>query len=331
MILVRFSTDFFRRRKTVAATAAAVMVTPLLLGLSSGSSDGPANRLPSIPQLPAPLQPAPGSVPGNTDCAKYGLAADNPAAELKSIYADPANPSFDRPAPGVELNKTYTINGVTSQYHLFTRGVDFSKPVGVVVRLHGDGAHEFDEPGGLTACLAGVAAQHNMIYVVGKSPDRSGTVTWWEDIPTNRAWLDGLVHREVKSKVNYDPANVYWMGYSGGAEMLTYGILPRYADWVTRGAMMLGGGGAPGQMYALPSATTLANADLTWVTGMNDIGATAGSFNALEAARAGAEFYRSQGFQRVSELWAAEQDHYSLPHAMLLEQKLSGEAQVHID
>lgn len=284
------------------------MVTPLLLGLSSMSSDGPINRLPMLPPLPTPGPVAPGSVPENKDCAKYGLDTKNAAAELKSIYVDPAHPSFERPVPGVQLNQTYTFNGVTSQYHLFTRGVDFSKPVGVVARLHGDGAQEFDEPGGFTACLAAVAAQHNMIYVLGKSPDRSGTVTWWEDIPTNRAWLDGLVHREVESKIDYDPADVYWMGYSGGAEMLTYGILPRHADWVTGGAMMLGGGGEPEQLYVRPAQSTLEQTDLTWVTGLNDVGAAAGSFNALQAARQGAEFYRNQGFLRVSELWAADLD-----------------------
>lgn len=287
------------RRTAVAASvaAAAVAFPQACYGGSSLSSDGRAG-------FPTPPPP-----PQLVDC------------QVWQAGATAVNAPFG--AQGVELNKSFTANGVKGNYHLFARGVDFSKPVRVVVRLHGDGGREYDNPDGLTSCLADVANRHNAIYVVPKSPDTVGSITWWEDIPRNRAWLGALLQQEIYSRYGLSAANSVWMGYSGGAEMLTYGILPRYPEWVGESATMIGGGGAPANVYNSATPEQKASVRLGWVTGLNDDGSD-GSYNALASARAGAQFYRGQGFMRVSESYPPNVNHYTVPQLLALEQQLSG-------
>ncbi|QGU01371.1 hypothetical protein CKALI_02410 [Corynebacterium kalinowskii] len=228
-------------------------------------------------------------------------------------------------ANGVELGKNFTSNGVRGNYHVFAEGIDFSRPVRVVVRLHGDGAREYDVADGLTACLADQANRHNAINVVPKSPDTVGSVTWWEDIPRNREWLGALLQQEIYPRFGLSAQDSVWMGYSGGAEMITYGILPRNSEWIGQSATMVGGGGAPHEVAVQPSAAQRENLELAWVVGLNDDGRD-GTFNALGNARAGAEFYRSIGFARVQEAYPAGYDHVSVPQIKILDQRLSGEA-----
>lgn len=225
---------------------------------------------------------------------------------------------------GIELNKSFADQGVESNYHVFAKDIDFSKPVRVVVRLHGDGAREYNVPDGLTTCLANVANQHNAIYVVPKSPDRQGTETWWEDIPRNRAWLGALLQREIYPRFGLTVADSVWMGYSGGAELITYGILPYHPEWIGQSATMVGGGGAPHRLYAPVSPDQLKNVELTWTTGLDDDGRN-DTYNALASARAGAQFYRGAGFVNVIEDYPAAYNHYNVPQIKALEQKLSGQ------
>lgn len=77
-----------------------------------------------------------------------------------------------------------------SEYHLFTEGIDRSTPVGVVVRLHVDGAEEFRHPDGLLTSLARVTAERNMILAALLTPHRTRGCTWWRKLEKNIAWLD---------------------------------------------------------------------------------------------------------------------------------------------
>lgn len=231
-------------------------------------------------------------------------------------------PAVDSPyfASQGSLNQPFSSDGVISSYHLFDRGIDYSKPVRIVVRLHGDGAQEFDDPAGLTACLAAVANQHNAILVVPRSPDFA-TATWWEDIPTNRRWLGELLAQRIFPRFGLRATDTVWVGYSGGSEMLTAGILPHNPEWVGLGALMISGGSAPESVEKPASGEQLATLPLAWIVGANDHGED-NDFDAVAAARSGAQFYRDQGFERVTDSYLEELDHYDMPQADILEQFL---------
>lgn len=311
----KLCTDRVRRPHLFRHALAVALVS------AAATLGGCAEHLPPV----LPVQTSQPAAADNHGCRQWCVPDGHPASNLAPVYADTDAPHPGQPAAGVELNQEFTFGGTTSRYHAFTRGVDFSKPVGLVVRLPGDGEEEFAEPDGITACLAAVAAAHNKVYVVAETPDREEPVTWWEDVDTNQAWLDGLVHHEVLGKYHASVDDVWFMGYSGGAELLTYGVLAYHPDWVTQGAIMVSGGGSPGQLFAAPTESQLENMDLTWVSGQADTGAETDGFSGLDQAQAGSAFYREQGFLRVTQLWVDGADHFSLPDPLILAQKLAGE------
>lgn len=190
----------------------------------------------------------------------------------------------------------FTHNGTTSTYRVFDSGIDRSRPVGVVIRLHGDGAYEYLGPGTLDSCLAAVAAAHNMVLVHPLTP--SEDLTWWTTLTPNVGWLQALYHEQIAPLERVDADQVWWMGYSGGAELITYGLLPRAGEVVTGGAIMVGGGGAPDTtLETTVPREEIEGLRLHWATGIHDTGDDpAASFDALSAARAGAQHYRNLGF-----------------------------------
>lgn len=207
-----------------------------------------------------------------------------------------------------------------SEYHLFTEGVDRSRPVGVVVRLHGDGDDEFRHPNGLLASLARVAAERNMILAAPLTPHRKRGCTWWRKPDRNIAWLDAFFRSELLTIPGVDPVDIWWYGYSGGAEMFSYGTVPSSQLLVTGGALMLGGGGPPEALDdPLPDAAKRKKLPLTWAVGEFDDGTTSEDhFDALTAAREGADWYRSEGFGNVRLEIVPGCDHYNVPQPQLL-------------
>lgn len=260
-------------------------------------------------------------------CETHGIVPPDPRAQPDPVtgigIADGSGESGEE-ADSIQLDQEFTSGDTTSSYHLFTRGVDFDEPVGVVVRLHGDGGAEFEDPDGLLNCLAAVAASQNMMLLAPLTPDVQGEETWWEDISTNLPWLNELLTQRVTQSYPVDPERVWWMGYSGGAEMITYGVLPRSPEVVTGGAVMLGGGGAPDAALEEPTSEQRRSLDLTWVTGTLDDGSVPyASFDALTAAREGSAWYRQQGFEQVRAEYPEGEDHFSLQQARILDEALT--------
>lgn len=260
-------------------------------------------------------------------CERHGIARPDPRANPERV-SGAGGQALDG-GYAVQLAQEFTSDDTTGHYHLFTRDVDFDEPVGLVVRLHGDGTNEQDNPDGLLNCLAAVAASHNMIMVAPRSPDEEGEVTWWEDISTNLPWLLDLVDDRVIQPYGVDPERVWWMGYSGGAELITYGVLPRNPEAVTGGALMVGGGGAPRRLLAEPTSEQQEDLELLWVTGTLDDGTDpVAPFDALEAAAEGSAWYRDQGFEQVSTEYPVGDDHFSVPQARLLDEALQESSRV---
>lgn len=280
------------------------------------------------------------------DCTAYGIPAGDPLATADPVMHATSSGVFDRfgqrdegawgyanpwdtedyiEADGVALGRSFGERYDRSNYHLFTRGVDFTKPVGLLVRLHGDGAEEYLYPEGLSACLARVAETYNMITLVPQTPDRQ-SMTWWRDLEENVDWLNALV-AQINTDYGVDTESVWWMGYSGGAELISYGLIPYSAESVTGGAMLLGGGGAPERNRLNVADSLREGMPLYWVTGQRDDGTDPlEPFNAIEAATEGAQWYRDHGFTHVHTDFPVQYDHFTLPHAMILHDILTAEA-----
>lgn len=202
---------------------------------------------------------------------------------------------------------------------VYTEGVDFSRPVGVVVRLHGDGAYEYHHPEYRLDGLAEIAAQHNQILVAPLTPD-TGTTTWWRESEANADWLAGLMEQQVLPTYGVDRSDIWWRGYSGGVELLARELIVTEPQLVTGGAVLLGGGGRPWGVDTDAAARAAAQVGpLTWVTGTADDGTDPRSpVDAHAAVREGAAWYRDQGFGPVSEFYPEGVDHFGLDQNAVL-------------
>ncbi|WP_143336620.1 hypothetical protein [Corynebacterium pacaense] len=267
-----------------------------------------------------------------TDCTDFGIAPGDalssvdpvmiPAADVENGEGwarggSPWDNGEVSAAEGVQLGRHFDSGSVRGRYHLFTRGVDFTRPVGMMVRLHGDGGDEYRNPDGEMACMAAVAAAHNMITLVPRTPDRS-TMTWWRDLTPNTEWVTKLAAR-VAADNGVAEDSTWWVGYSGGAEMISYGLIPKRPEALSVGAVMFGGGGAPKDVELTVPDRIRTTARLHWITGELDDGTgTEDGFNAIRAAREGSQWYRERGFTGVETNFPPDRNHFDLPQVGMM-------------
>ena len=209
------------------------------------------------------------------------------------------------------LNQSYTSSAsVTSDYHLYAAGRPSGVPLGIVVQLHGDGAEEFLSPnGGTLAAYNAVAKAQNMLMLAPRTPDKVGSRTWWENT-SSPVWLLALLDY-VRSLYSIDSTKIWFMGYSGGAEVQSYFLLPDYSNRIgTGGNIMMGGGGASGMSYGRqPTAAFKTTQRLHWAVGSNDTNDGTG-WNAFAAAQGGYDRYRADGFTRATWQVLPNADHF---------------------
>lgn len=278
----------------------------------------------------------PAAQDATTDCTPYGLEATDPRADPPTVTTD-ARPTTgsstgageqdpNRAGDLGELEQSFTHQGMTSRYHVIDGGVDPSEPVGLVIHLHGDGGAEYADPSGRTTCLAAVAASHNALLAVPLTPDCTGRCTWWDELRPNLQWLRALVEDRLLTDLPVERDRLTWMGYSGGAEMLSYGILSDARDLVTSGAVMVGGGGAPRSLQEPATQEQRDALRLWWFTGRQDDGTDrAADFDAVAAATEGQRFYDDRGFQRTRLMILPERDHFDMPDARILDELMNAE------
>lgn len=252
------------------------------------------------------------------------MVALSGAVLITSLISNDEQPIACDPVTG-----EFTHSERESIFHIYSCGVDASDPVGVLVHLHGDGAGEFvgpADPDGTLNSLARIANDRNLLLVTPQTPDQGNGWTWWRNLDANVAWLSAFMQDEVLARQQVDADNVWWSGYSGGAEMLSYGVLPNLSPLVTSGAIMMAGGGAPpdddqlGHPYSSDKRDSL---PLRWIVGELDDGThNSDGFDALAAAREGAEWYRGRGFNEVDLEITPGDAHDDLPQASVLESAL---------
>jgi hypothetical protein len=229
------------------------------------------------------------------------------------------------------LRQSFTAsNGLSSQYHLFGAGVPTNRPVGLLLQFHGDGAYEFHNPsssyslGGSSGIVA-QAKSRGMLTIAALSPDKQGSVTWWEQGGANADYVRDLVQKVAYDRYDIDTSNVWLVGYSGGAQFITQFFLPKHSSMIDGGGSVVFGGGGTPRVPVTPFASGLTQKFwMHWYTGLEDDG-RGGSYNALRDARAGSEYYAGRSF-RTSLETPAGVGHGGLPFGKVVGQQLSAHA-----
>ena len=212
----------------------------------------------------------------------------------------------------------------TSQYHVYAEGVDFSKPVGVVFYFDGDywrnDQSKVYDPSGELAQMAASAAAQNMLFVPVISPDANrydAGVTWWEDMERNGEFFRSFASSFIAAN-GLDSSNVWTMGYSGGAEFITYELTDHNTAWRNGGgSIMVAGGDSDGSVDA--DATTKASPMYWWVGAKDTSGNTNPvTWSARGAVESGYNAYLGAGFSdaRVKLIDGFSHHDYDLPHIL---------------
>ena len=231
--------------------------------------------------------------------------------------------------PATRTNQTFlsytSPAGTTSQYHVYAEGVDFSKPVGVVFYFDGDywqrdESKVYTPDEGMLAAMGKIANARNMVFVPIISPDTNASgngITWWEDMDANGEFFRSFAKSFV-SQNNLDASQVWTMGYSGGAEFITYELTDHNTSWRNGGgSIMVAGGDSDGSVDA--DATTKASPMYWWVGAKDTSGNTYPvTWSARGAVESGYNAYLSAGFSnaRVKLIDGFSHHDYDLPHIL---------------
>ena len=264
--------------------------------------------------------------------ATFQSAQAAQATQAAQPSAQPAQTAQDaQSASGVAATRTnqtflsYTSPaGTTSQYHVYAEGVDFSKPVGVVFYFDGDywrnDQSKVYDPSGELAQMAASAAAQNMLFVPVISPDANrydAGVTWWEDMERNGEFFRSFASSFIAAN-GVDSSNVWTMGYSGGAEFITYELTDHNTSWRNGGgSIMVAGGDSDGSVDA--DATTKASPMYWWVGAKDTSGNTYPvTWSARGAVESGYNAYLGAGFSdaRVKLIDGFSHHDYDLPHIL---------------
>jgi poly(3-hydroxybutyrate) depolymerase len=203
----------------------------------------------------------------------------------------------------------FSSAGVTSGYHVFAGGLDWSRPVGLVVYADGSGEYGLEHPGsryllGGADGLVAVAKRQNMVLVTprapgGGCPDGDG-VCWYQASSGITAvqkarWAEELV-LQVLGDYPIDRARVAVGGYSSGAQLATRWWVPSGAAQRTMDAgvvVAISYGGVP-DLPCRASAEFRAAVHLHW-----DVGAADPAYDGVGryGVTAGHAWYTSRGFR----------------------------------
>ncbi len=194
--------------------------------------------------------------------------------------------------------QTATIAGRTLTYDLLGSP---ERLAGLVVYLDGDGMAAVGAPDqaplGGAGGLVEAAGRHGFQVLSIRTPNSDGT--WWRDLDGNAAAVDELTRRIATET---GAQRVALVGYSGGAQLISKGLLSR--GLCSSVAVLAGGGGTQ-----TPPPPPGAACPALWATGTTDTGpGSSDGYNALADARAGSAAYLRAGW--AATIWTpADVDH----------------------
>lgn len=204
-----------------------------------------------------------------------------------------------------QTSKVFTGSTYTSRYHLYAGGLDWSKPVGLIVYADGSGEYGLKNPRS-TYLLAGkkglvrVAKRNNMVLLTPFAPNRrcsdGGGSCWYLGDPVGYArWSKQLV-RWVLGRYPIDRRRVAIGGYSSGAQWATQYFAPSGgAQRIQRNGVIvaISYGGAPNTTPVTFRKRWKQRVHLRWDVGSQDYAyRTRSSYG----VRAGYRWYTNRGF-----------------------------------
>lgn len=236
-----------------------------------------------------------------------GLGAGTLSAALSAPLVAPAAQAAGARAR-TAFWKSYTRNGLRSYYHVYADGINWSKPVGALYYFDGDHydkrySYVHNPTGKVMRAMAAEANRRNLLFIGVVSPDTNRRVngyTWWENTYQNGQWLRGLGY-SLNIGYKLDLKRIWMMGYSGGAEFITYELAARrQTSWMHNGGAIIIGGGGADTMYHRPS-TGYKALRMNWFIGSKDVAGQTNppTWSAMNAAKEGYAFYRKQGFSNA--------------------------------
>ncbi|RKW70643.1 SH3 domain-containing protein [Galactobacter caseinivorans] len=251
------------------------------------------------------------------------VAPAQPAPKKKAAKKKATPGSFSKLKVGSNLN----YQGL--KYSVLNGGVNKKRPVGLMMYLDGDyypgykGAVSNSPTGSKAKAMAKVAAKRNMLLVMPKHVTagytRSMGYTWWYKSGTTAGYIKRL-DSYLRSTGGISKSNVWYMGYSGGAEYITYELAKRSQDsYGYGGTILLAGGGAPSSI-SKPSTAFRTNFDMHWVVGSKDgygQSSNANEWSAYKASAKGRGYFTSKGFKTTRTVLAGKNHHsYNLASVM---------------
>lgn len=219
------------------------------------------------------------------------------------------------------LFQSFSSNGMTSDYHIFASGLDWTKDVGLLLYADGSGGYGFDNPNSTYLLdadgsngLVAVAKKHNLLLLVPEAPapDCDGYDNCWynestsPDAKAKSGWAFDLVSH-VYSLYNIDKSRVAIGGYSSGAQFTSRWFVPLHGPSIQTGGVFvpIAYGGAPADGNNITSSYRNAVVGY-WRTGTADEAYSSSSWGAI----GGYNWYRNNGFT-VDYDWPSGADHYA--------------------
>ena len=211
-----------------------------------------------------------------------------------AALASAISPNHSRGHGGGGREQQFTGAGLSSRYRIINPE---NAAKGLVLYLHGDGVKGY--PSSLPQ-YAEQARAKGFALLVPQTPD-TASATWWKNGTRNAAYLRALLE-DIYRKYNVNRGNVWLVGYSGGAELISYYLLPQHNDLFSGGgALLVGGGGMeiPLHFGKKPTDDLKSRFPMKWLVGSRDNGA---DFDALTASQQGRDRYAAAGFHTRREI-----------------------------
>lgn len=252
--------------------------------------------------------------------------ADEPTAEpLPAPTQDPVEDSeqeqaeaASEPASTALVTKKripHRHGPYASFYDLYVGAIDRTKPVGVLFYFDADTTNPRNFRylnNALMARLTAIAANHNLVFVAVHTPGgagKHGLYNWWDR--RDKGAYARNVAATVVNRYGLDSAQVWFSGWSGGAELITKELMSMNQTWFTGGgAIMMGGGEA--EFGVRTPSPAVRQMRMRWYIGDRDgYGATLPpTWSARVAAQRGLATYRRAGFIDTALIELPNQNHF---------------------
>ncbi|MGG7653491.1 hypothetical protein [Kocuria rosea] len=210
-------------------------------------------------------------------------------------------------------DNTFTDStGLSSAYHLYAAGLDWSKNVGLLIYTDGSAEYglqtaQLNSPyllGGANGLIA-VAKRQNMVLLTPRAPgsgcDDGDGVCWYDHSSGSNTtpwqkleWSNELI-RWILTRYNVDRRRIAIGGYSSGAQWTTAWWGPKYASEIMRDgvAVAISYGGQP-RVAPAHTPEHKAAVQYVWDTGDADTAWTQPTWD--DGVQTGRAWYQAAGF-----------------------------------